>query len=122
MYFRTYREVIEDFEENVKPEVVELNGDDDEMAINEAWNNWTDGLRTAGDISERAYDEWCYEPALIASEDNGFIIMCDGKEIAQAIDEEEAEYLVYEFSDGFRCDDYDGDIYYEVATCSCKRL
>lgn len=31
---------------------------DDEAALNEAFNNWTDALCKDGDITERQYDTW----------------------------------------------------------------
>jgi len=56
--FRSFEDVQADFEENVLPYVVEKYGKDDEIAIREAWNDYTDGLCKDGEISEWAYENW----------------------------------------------------------------
>jgi hypothetical protein len=38
------------FKEHILPLIIEQDSADDEPAINEGWNNWTDGLQTDGQI------------------------------------------------------------------------
>lgn len=47
-----------EFVAEVKPYVVARYGADDRVALDEAWNDWTDMLCKDGCISERAYDTW----------------------------------------------------------------
>ena len=44
------KELRETFKADILPLVVEQYSADDEPAINEAWNNWTDGLQKDGEI------------------------------------------------------------------------
>lgn len=121
--YKTYRETIDEFEDYILPEIVKASayGADDETAINEGWNDWTDGLRTDGEISDRAYGDWCYEPDERDTEEDGFVIMFDGDDEDELIqldsvdadNEEEAEYLVEEYSE---YPEYsDGRVFYELA-------
>ena len=43
------------FERDIQPQVVEQYGADDVIALNEAFNNWTDMLCKDGEISETVY-------------------------------------------------------------------
>jgi hypothetical protein len=43
------------FKEEIEPLVIERYGPDDEIALNEAFNDWTDGLCKDGEISDYAY-------------------------------------------------------------------
>jgi hypothetical protein len=53
-HFRSYEDVLVDFEENIKPAIPA----DDAVALREAWNDWTDGLCKDGEISPWAYENW----------------------------------------------------------------
>jgi hypothetical protein len=48
------------FNEEVRPSVVEEYGKDDEIAINEAFNNWTDMLCKDGELHELQYENYTY--------------------------------------------------------------
>jgi hypothetical protein len=48
------------FDEEIAPSVLELYDADDRIAFNEAFNNWTDSLCKAGDISDEVYMNVCY--------------------------------------------------------------
>jgi len=54
----TKNEAKERFVSEVLGYVVAKYGHDDEVAINEAWNDWTDMLAKEGEISMRQYDTW----------------------------------------------------------------
>lgn len=113
--YLTYEETIDRFEEDILPEVIEMFSADDEIAISQTWNDWTDGLCKDGEISTRAYCDWCYEPETKDCEQWGFDVMCAGEIIENVDSEDEAEELVYDFTDGERSDEHDGTVYYEVA-------
>jgi len=61
----TRSEVIEETEsdlrrrfiEEIQPHVIEQYGESDTVALNEAFNNWTDSLCKDGEISEEAYNQ-----------------------------------------------------------------
>lgn len=53
-------ELSERFDEEVLPHVIEQYGEDDEPAISESFNNWTDMLCKDGDIHEEQYNRYCY--------------------------------------------------------------
>lgn len=48
------------FDQEVLPAVIEQYGGDDQPAINEAFNNWTDSLCKEGFIHDLQYDQYCY--------------------------------------------------------------
>lgn len=48
------------FDEEVAQSVVDEYGEDDEPAMSEAFNNWTDMLCKEGDIHEEQYNSYCY--------------------------------------------------------------
>ena len=48
------------FNVHILPAIVEQYGADDEVAINEAFNNWTDGLCKDGEIHDEQYNSYCY--------------------------------------------------------------
>lgn len=48
------------FDEEVLPSVIEAYGEDDEPAISEAFNNWTDMLCKDGEIHPEQYNSYCY--------------------------------------------------------------
>jgi hypothetical protein len=52
------REARRIFRDDVKPYVVERYGPRDTVALDEAWNEWTDQLHKERRISARAYDRW----------------------------------------------------------------
>ena len=53
-------ELSERFDEEVLPAVIEQYSEDDQPAINEAFNNWTDSLCSDGEIHAEQYDKYCY--------------------------------------------------------------
>jgi hypothetical protein len=48
------------FDSEVLPDVIEAYGEDDEPAISEAFNNWTDMLCKDGEIHPEQYNSYCY--------------------------------------------------------------
>ena len=50
----------ETFDEDIAPLVIAQYGEDDEPAMNEAFNNWTDGLCKDGSLHESQYNDYCY--------------------------------------------------------------
>lgn len=53
-------ELSEIFDQEVLPAVIEQYGEDDQPAINETFNNWTDSLCKDGFIHDLQYDQYCY--------------------------------------------------------------
>ena len=53
-------ELSECFDADVLPHVIEQYGEDDQPAINEAFNNWSDALCKAGEIHPEQYAQYCY--------------------------------------------------------------
>ena len=53
-------ELSERFDSEVLPDVIEAYGEDDEPAISEAFNNWTDMLCKDGEIHPEQYNSYCY--------------------------------------------------------------
>lgn len=53
-------ELSERFDSEVLPDVIEAYGEDDEPAISEAFNNWTDMLCKDGELHPEQYDKYCY--------------------------------------------------------------
>jgi hypothetical protein len=53
-------ELSEKFDEEIAPLVIEQYGEDDQPAINEAFNNWTDSLCKEGLLHDEQYDKYCY--------------------------------------------------------------
>ena len=52
----TNEEVITYFNENIRPSVERMYGPDDTVAINESFNDWTDGLCKDGIITQEQYN------------------------------------------------------------------
>ncbi len=50
----------ERFDEEIAPMVIEQYGEDDEPAMSEAFNNWSDMLCQDGDIHPEQYNQYCY--------------------------------------------------------------
>jgi hypothetical protein len=48
------------FDEDVLPSIIEQYGEDDEPAISEGFNNWTDALCKDGELHPEQYDKYCY--------------------------------------------------------------
>lgn len=48
------------FDEEVLPSVLEQYSESDTVAINEAFNDWTDMLCKDGEIHPEQYDSYCY--------------------------------------------------------------
>lgn len=48
------------FDEQIAPLVIQQHSEDDTIAMNEAFNNWTDGLCKDGEIHDEQYDKYCY--------------------------------------------------------------
>lgn len=53
-------ELSERFDEAVLPDVIAKYGEDDQVAINEAFNDWTDMLCKDGDLHDEQYNKYCY--------------------------------------------------------------
>lgn len=77
MQYRTYRELRDDFNENIRPQI----DSDDEPALNEAWNNYTDAECKDGNLNNLLYH---YCPALDsddwpddAEETLEYLMQCD---------------------------------------------
>lgn len=48
------------FDEEIAPLVIEQHGEDDQPAINESFNNWSDSLNRDGDLHDEQYDKYSY--------------------------------------------------------------
>ena len=48
------------FDEDISPLVIEQYGKDDEPAMNEAFNDWSDSLCKDGELHELQYSKYCY--------------------------------------------------------------
>lgn len=48
------------FDDEIAPSIVKEYGKDDEPAMSEAFNNWTDMLTKDGDLHAAQYNEYCY--------------------------------------------------------------
>ena len=59
-YIESEEELSECFDDGVAPIVIEKYGEDDEPAMNEAFNNWTDSLCKNGEIHPEQYNKYCY--------------------------------------------------------------
>ena len=59
-YISCESELAELFEQDVLPEVIKLYSADDEPAISEAFNNWSDALCKDGTIHPEQYRLYCY--------------------------------------------------------------
>ena len=53
-------ELSEQFDEQVLPHVIAQYGENDEDAISEAFNSWTDSLCKDGEIHPEQYNQYCY--------------------------------------------------------------
>jgi hypothetical protein len=53
-------ELSEIFDQDVLPSVLKQYGEDDLIAVNEAFNNWSDALCKDGYIHEMQYNRYCY--------------------------------------------------------------
>lgn len=48
------------FDDEIAPLVIEQYGADDETAMSETFNDWTDSLCEDGELHELQYNEYCY--------------------------------------------------------------
>lgn len=48
------------FDEEVLPSVIAQYGEDDSVAINEAFNDWSDMLHKDDELHEEQYNNYCY--------------------------------------------------------------
>lgn len=48
------------FDDQIAPLVIEQYGEDDEPAMSEAFNNWSDSLCKDGVLHELQYNQYCY--------------------------------------------------------------
>ena len=48
------------FDENIAPSVIKQYGEQDQPAMDEGFNNWTDMLCKEGEIHPAQYAEYCY--------------------------------------------------------------
>lgn len=53
-------ELSERFDNEIAPLIIKQYGEDDEAAMNEAFNNWTDALCKEGEIHTEQYNQYCY--------------------------------------------------------------
>jgi hypothetical protein len=53
-------ELSEMFDRDIAPLVIEQYGEDDQPAMNEAFNNWSDGLTKDGQLHPLQYDTYVY--------------------------------------------------------------
>ena len=53
-------ELSERFDSEVLPSVVEQYGESDQVAINEAFNDWADALCKDGELHPEQYNNYCY--------------------------------------------------------------
>lgn len=53
-------ELSELFDQEIAPLVIEQYGEDDTIAMDQAFNDWTDGLCKDGVIHPEQYDSYCY--------------------------------------------------------------
>ena len=53
-------ELSELFDSEIAPSIISEYGEDDEPAINEGFNNWSDSLCKNGDIHPLQYNQYCY--------------------------------------------------------------
>ena len=72
----TDRELLQTFMDAIAPAVVEQYGAD-QVALGEAFNDWTDSLQRDGQITARQYNEVCM-PDLT---DRQFIALLEGQEV-----------------------------------------
>ncbi len=59
-YIADEEELSERFDADIAPQIIEQYGEDDEPAMNEAFNNWSDSLCKDGDIHPEQYNNYCY--------------------------------------------------------------
>lgn len=53
-------ELSERFDAEVLPLIIEQYGEDDAPAINEGFNDWSDGLCKDGELHPEQYSQYCY--------------------------------------------------------------
>ena len=53
-------ELSERFDQEIASTVIAQYGEDDTVAMNEAFNNWTDSLCKEGEIHPEQYNNYCY--------------------------------------------------------------
>ena len=53
-------ELSERFDSDILPLIIEQCGEDDEPAINEGFNDWSDSLCKDGELHEEQYNNYCY--------------------------------------------------------------
>lgn len=51
-------QVLASFRKDILPAIIRQYGRDDHIAIREAWNNYTDTLCKAKEITRKQYDTW----------------------------------------------------------------
>jgi hypothetical protein len=54
----TLKEARKHFREHLAPNVITLYGKNDDVAMRTAFNDWTDALHKAGEITDRQYRTW----------------------------------------------------------------
>jgi len=59
-YIASEQELSDLFDESIAPEVIKQYGPDDEVAMSEAFNNWSDSLCKDGEIHPAQYNDYCY--------------------------------------------------------------
>ena len=48
------------FDEDIAPLVIEQHGEDDEPAMTQAFNDWSDSMCIDGELHELQYNQYCY--------------------------------------------------------------
>lgn len=54
------QELSDRFDRDILPSVIEQYSEDDSVAINEAFNDWSDALCKDGELHEEQYNNYCY--------------------------------------------------------------
>jgi len=54
------RELSARFDEDIAPLVIEQHGEDDEPAMTQAFNDWSDSMCIDGELHELQYNQYCY--------------------------------------------------------------
>ncbi len=56
-----YTALCNEFDKHIKPTIIAEYGEDDYVAINKGWSNWTDALCKDGRLTEGQYNDWDYD-------------------------------------------------------------
>ena len=59
-YISNEQELSDLFDTEMAPHVIEIYGENDQPAMSEGFNNWTDSLCREGEIHPEQYNNYCY--------------------------------------------------------------